>query len=56
MSNAFHALAALVCFIIAALAAAGAILVNPWQWVVAALFLALSIYQIIQYNENTRNQ
>lgn len=57
MSSAFHAFAAAVCVIIAVITAVGAILVNPWQWAVSALFIVLSVYQIIQYrNENKRNQ
>lgn len=57
MSQTFHVLAAVVCIIIAIIAAVGAILVNPWQWAVSALFIAFSVYQIIQYaNENKRNQ
>ena len=56
MSKAFHVLAAVVCIVLAIIAAVGAILVNTWQWAVSALFLVLSVYQIIQYaNENKRN-
>lgn len=57
MSKTFHVLAAVVCMVLAIIAAVGAILVNPWQWAVSALFIAFSVYQIIQYaNENKRNQ
>lgn len=57
MSKAFHVLAAVVCIVLAIIAAVGAILVNSWQWAVSALFIVLSVYQIIQYaNENKRNQ
>lgn len=57
MSKTYHVLAAIVCIVLAIIAAVGAILVNPWQWAVSALFIIDSIFHIIQYkDENKRNQ
>lgn len=53
MSKTYHVLAAIVCIILAIIAAVGAVLVNPWQWAVSVLFIIDSIFHIIQYaNEN----